>query len=335
MDDGSASGMSGPPGGWVAWGVGVVAAALLWHLCRRGRRAALAKKAAELAAHPPPQGWTIDAMRPEEYNAAVDIAVAAFCQDNPLIVHTQMPPDIYRQLVLQDISRASAVETGLSLVARDAQGAPQAFLFLQPTDFTHQPHESLWDLHPGLRVMYEMVAGVYDRALWPPGKIGLMSMCSVSTAACSRWRLRSHTDDAVLQGKTLHAAMGGTFPGCDGKGLGKALRTRAVEVARERGFNTLLVEPGHGATRHIWTKHCDGQIRGEISADEFVSKSKVLGERPMAGVESQPGVVATVSLCEVVIRDSIWDRGVFWPAAFVRLMLQDREAKKQPAPSSV
>ena len=61
--------------------------------------------------------------------------------------------------------------------------APQAFLFLQPTDFTHQPHESLWDLHPGLRVMYEMVAGVYDRALWPPGKIGLMSMCSVSTAA--------------------------------------------------------------------------------------------------------------------------------------------------------
>ena len=129
--------------------------------------------------------------------------------------------------------------------------------------------------------------------------------------------------------------MGGTFPGCDGKGLGKALRTRAVEVARERGFNTLLVEPGHGATRHIWTKHCDGQIRGEISADEFVSKSKVLGERPMAGVESQPGVVATVSLCEVVIRDSIWDRGLFWPVAFVRLMLQDREAKKQPAPSSV
>ena len=314
MDDGSASGMAGPPGGWVAWGVGVVAAALLWHLCRRGRRAALAKKAAELAAHPPPPGWTIDAMRPEEYTAAVDIACAAFCQDNPLVVHTQMPPDIYRQLVLQDISRASAVETGLSLVARDAEGAPQAFLFLQPTDFTHQPHESLWDLHPGLRVMYEMVAGVYDRALWPPGKIGLMSMCS---------------------GKTLHAAMGGTFPGCDGKGLGKALRTRAVEVARERGFNTLLVEPGHGATRHIWTKHCDGQIRGEISADDFVSKSKVLGERPMAGVESQPGVAATVSLCEVVIRDWVWDRGLFWPVAFVRLMMQDSEAKKRPAPSSV
>ena len=33
---------------------------------------------------------------------------------------------------------------------------------------------------------------------------------------------------------------------------GKALRIRAVEVARKHGYNTLVVEPLHGATRHIW-----------------------------------------------------------------------------------
>ena len=38
-------------------------------------------------------------------------------------------------------------------------------------------------------------------------------------------------------------------PQTRGKGIGKALRLRAVEMARERGYNTLVVEPGHVATR--------------------------------------------------------------------------------------
>merc|ERR1711869_67958 len=88
---------------------------------------------------------------------------------------------------------------------------------------------------------------------------------------------------SLASGKTLQVGMGGTFPAVNGKGLGKALRLAAVALARERGFNALIVEPGHGATRHIWTKHCGGKIRAEVPYDEVRSKGGALGEYPLRG----------------------------------------------------
>ena len=50
-----------------------------------------------------------------------------------------------------------------------------------------------------------------------------------------------YTTGSMTTGKTLHGAIGATAPGCDGRGVGKALRIRAVEVARERGYNSYVV----------------------------------------------------------------------------------------------
>ena len=45
---------------------------------------------------------------------------------------------------------------------------------------------------------------------------------------------------SLMNGKTLRCAMGGTMPNAEGKGMGKALRMRAVEIGRERNFNCVL-----------------------------------------------------------------------------------------------
>ena len=46
----------------------------------------------------------------------------------------------------------------------------------------------------------------------------------------------------------------------DGDG-GARLRTTALEVARQRGFTCVLVEPAHAAAMHIWTKKLSGEAR--------------------------------------------------------------------------
>merc|ERR1712048_68117 len=99
------------------------------------------------------------------------------------------------------------------------------------------------------------------------------------------WPFSGLAISSMLSGKTMHCIMGGTFPSVKSNGIGKALRLRAVEVAKERGMNTLIVEPGHGATRHIWTTYCGAKIISEVGFDSFKSKSGVLGEYPCKGVE--------------------------------------------------
>jgi hypothetical protein len=117
--------------------------------------------------------------------------------------------------------------------------------------------------------------------------------------------------------------MGGTSPHAQGKGLGKALAMRTVELARERGFHNLVLEAGHGAARHMWTAHCGGVIRAEIPLDVGENgfhgfrfqRGGALGKNPFSGV----GASESVSLCEVVLHESVWDRAVFRPYFIVRM----------------
>jgi len=231
--------------------------------------------------------FTIEPMRPEEYEECLEIACAAFMSNNPLFISLEVTLEAFRAFARADIPREAAVDTGLSLVAKGPQGTLKGFLFLRAMDITKLPPKEIFEQHSGLVVIKEIAEHVYQRALCAP---------------CSGLRLGS-----MVRGKVLHAAMGGTLPSADGQGLGKALRLRAVEVARERGFNTLVVEPGHGATRHIWTKYCGGVIRAEEPLETFKSPSGVRGEFPAKGVEG------TLSICEVVIRNSKWDTPVCWP----------------------
>lgn len=181
------------------------------------------------------------------------------------------------------------------LVARSTvDNSPLAFLFLRVMDLSHDVPDEVWDLHGGGRVLKEAIDHVYEKAIASP-----WSGLAISS---------------MLSGKTMHAMMGGAFPGVKSRGMGKALRLRAVEVAKEHGMNTLIVEPGHGATRHIWTQHCGAKIISEIELDCVNSKSGVLGEYPLKGVEG------TVSVAQVTIRKSIWDSCACRPCAFCGLM---------------
>jgi hypothetical protein len=64
----------------------------------------------------------------------------------------------------------------------------------------------------------------------------------------------------MVSGTALHCTFGATLPDYEGKGLGFALRTTALEVARTRGFTCVLVEPAHPAAMHIWTKKLSGEV---------------------------------------------------------------------------
>jgi hypothetical protein len=178
-----------------------------------------------------------------------------------------------------------------------------AFLFLGIMDLAPQLPDEVFDMHGGLRVLMEQVESAYEKALRSP--LSGMSLKS------------------MLSGKVMHCLMGGTFPGVKSKGIGKALRMRAVQVAKERGMNALVVEPGHEATRHIWTKYCGGQILSEVQSDSFKSKSGVLGEYPLKGVDG------SVSVCQVVINKPIWDTCFCWPCSFVQLLALLNAKKKK------
>ena len=98
--------------------------------------------------------------------------------------------------------------------------------------------------------------------------------------------------------------------------MGKALRIKAIEVARQRGYNSFVVEPFHPATRHIWTKYCGCVVKAEIPLDTFVSKSGVRGQNPYEGVGGS-GAIA-----EIVLHRAKRDWAVLWPLFLVRLAWQ-------------
>ena len=233
--------------------------------------------------------FSIGPMRFDEYDQCVDIAAAAFTINNPMVVHLGIPRELYKRLVVSDTPLKATVHSGLSLVARsEDDGKPLAFLFMKVADFNELPADDIFDLHAGFQVTKDALEQLYDKALMAP----LTGLCLGSVNA----------------GKTLHCLMGGTFPDVDGTGLGKALRIHAIAHARARGFNTLLVEPCHGSSLHIWTAYCGGVVKAQIAWDAFrMKKPGALGEFPLRGVAGGLAIV------EVVLARSFWDATVFWP----------------------
>ena len=174
--------------------------------------------------------FIIEPMRADEYEHCIEIAAAAFNTNNPILKHAGLSEAHYRSYAIRSCSKAKCIDTGLSLVARSgtsSEGELLGFLFLKPFDPFEKPDAELLRQSRTIAGLIELVTGLYDKAM------GRMRVGSMAT------------------GKALSCPMGGTLPNVNGKGVGKALRLRACEVAQERGFNTLLVEPAHGATRHV------------------------------------------------------------------------------------
>ena len=239
--------------------------------------------------------YQIGAIRPDEYERCIDLVARAFTTNNPSTVHTEISFETFRAFALEDCTRAACVDTGLSLAARDsATGQVLAVMFLK-TFALHQPPEKMFAESSGLAVSKEMYEALYEDAAVNPFGLCLGSMTS---------------------GKTLHGGLGGTAPDAGRSGMGKALRVRAVAVARERGYNTFVVEPFHPATRHIWTKHCGCSVMAERPMDTFVSASKVRGKHPYKGVGGSGAIV------ELVLNRDPRDWPVFWPLNLLRLLWQ-------------
>mmetsp|Transcript_14264 Transcript_14264/g.28924 ORF Transcript_14264/g.28924 Transcript_14264/m.28924 type:complete len:246 (-) Transcript_14264:103-840(-) len=235
--------------------------------------------------------FTISPVLPDEYEACIEIAAAAFTTNNPMVMHLGFSTEEFKPMARLMVPKDKTVDTGLSIGARSADGKLLAFLFLQKFDIKKKdPTKD----NARSAIVYEMAERIYETACSSPPPRGL---CLGSLSS----------------GKTLHCSMGGTFSSAGGKGIGKALRLRAVEVARERGFNTLVVEPGHGATRHIWSKYCGMTIKGEQLLATYRSKK---GDYPFQGVEG------TLSVAEIVVRKSRWDHAFFWPFYLGKLILQ-------------
>jgi len=234
-------------------------------------------------------------MRAEDYERCVEIAVSAFTTNNKMCVNLGVPGEVYRTYAAASCSKRKCVDTGLSLVARSTEdGALMAFLFLKVFDLRDSSSKKVAKASPAMAGLVEMVEQLYSKAIEtgsPPAGLSIGSLAS---------------------GKTLHCSMGGTLPIANGKGCGKALRIAAIEVCKARGLNTLLVEPAHDATKHIWLKHCGGVLRAEQSTETFVSKT---GQTPLKGGDQ------TVSVVEVVVRKALRDSVYFWPFYLVKVML--------------
>lgn len=237
--------------------------------------------------------FEITPMRAEDYERCIEIAVAAFTTNNKMCVNLGVPGNVYRAYAAETCSKKKCVDTGLSLVARSTEdGALMAFLFLKVFDFDKPKNANKENLV--MAGTTEMVEKLYEKAIDPGPPPNGLSIGSLASR------------------KTLHCSMGGTLPIANGKGCGKALRMAAIEVCRARGFNTLLVETAHDATRHIWLKHCGGVVRAEQSTEMFVSKK---GDCPLKGGDQ------TISVVEVVVRKARRDSAWCWPYYLVKCMV--------------
>lgn len=233
--------------------------------------------------------FSIEPMRAGDYDRCIEVAAAAFNTNNPIMKHAGLTEEHYLRYAERSCSKAKCVDTGLSLVARSrSDGELLAFLFLKTFDPFEKQDAELMRQSRTLAGLIELVTGLYDKAVL---SVRLGSMAT---------------------GKALSCSMGGTLPNANGQGVGKALRLRACEVARERGFNTLLVEPAHGATRHIWTKHCGGVVHAERSSENFASKKR---DYPLKGSQQN------VSVVEVVLRSAQRDWEVYRPYYLAKLVV--------------
>jgi len=250
----------------------------------------------------------ISTMREDEFERALDIAANAFCTNNPVVSHLGLKVEEFKKFTRSEHSVECNVKSGLSLVARlKGQNKPMAFLFMSDFDLTSRTDEmdKLIEANPKLVVMREMTENIFELAC--------MNAVLKGNGLC----LGSMTSRT----KTCWATLGGTFPGYEGRGLGKLLRKHAVEVARKLGYNSLLVEPIHGATRHIWTKYCRAEVMSQQNFDDFRSPSKILGECPTKGLKGNS------TICQVLLRPSWIDVPLFAPFLIIRLLIQVGDIK--------
>lgn len=196
-----------------------------------------------------------------------------------------MHGDFPSSLAQAESTVEKTVDCGLSLVVRRLEdGAPVAFLFLSVVDPRTRVPRRVQRLHPGIPVVIGAINTVYEKALGAGLGVG-----------------------SLVTGRTLHVDSGGTFPGHQGKGLGIALRLAAIEMARARGFNRLIVEAGHPATIHIWTKHCGFRALAAIDdLSEWRPPGKAWARAPR---EQLPlfGCKEQVVLCELTLRPAARD----------------------------
>ena len=236
----------------------------------------------------------VSPMKENEFYIALDIAANAFCKNNPVVSHLGIGRDVFKTFTRSEYS-IEDVKTGLCLVARlkgDERPArlkgdekPMAFLIMSDFDLTRRTSEMdlFIESNPKFKVMREMTENIFTKACLN-ALLG-NGLCIGSMASRT---------------KACWATLGGTFPGYEGRGLGKLLRKHAVELARKRGYNCLIVEPIHGSTRHIWTKYCRAEIMSEQPFEDFRSPSGILGESPMRGVHGSS------SICQVLLREPSW-----------------------------
>eukprot|EP00939_MAST-03C_sp_MAST-3C-sp1_P003080 g3080.t1 len=245
-------------------------------------------------------------MVPEEFESSLKISIEAFCKKNPVLCHLGLEPKEFESFVRSEHSISKDITNGLSLVARwKGRKEPLAFLFVSGFDLGSRTPamESVLESNPKLKVMREWTEKNYE------------------TACIGSLLSNGLTLGSMTSGKSCYATLGGTYPGWEGQGLGKKLRMRAVQVARERGYNSLIVEPIHGGTRHIWTKYCGAEVIAELNFDDFRSPSKVLGERPTRAVEG------SCSICQVLLRSSWKDTPLLSPFFIIRFVAQAGELK--------
>lgn len=240
--------------------------------------------------------YTIGPMRSSEFLACCENAAEAFCTGNVLVQHLGITREAW--FLLEKSLMNGQVENGMSLVARDANDQPLAFVFLKPLVIEKFPEEVM-KAHPGMAVCKRCIEKLYERAAMKPGALGLGSLVS---------------------GKTAYVATVGTYPAAQGKGLAKTLCQKSFEVAKEKGFNRVIVEPGHAATIKIFSEHLKFRTVETCVAADFVMDD---GSKPYADLDRKH----VVKLMEYKLKDSYMDGVCCWPFALLRLLWQSRSDK--------
>lgn len=235
--------------------------------------------------------YTIGPMRSSEFKACCENAAEAFCTANALVTHLGITREAWA--ILEKHLMDGQVENGLSLVARDANNQPLAFVFMKPFAIGKAPDEVM-KAHPGVPVCFRIMEKMYERAAMRLGAFGLGSLVS---------------------GKTAYIATLGTYPAAQGKGLAKKICQKAFEVAKEKGFNRVIVEPGHAASIKIFEDHLQFRpVETTVAADFMMDD----GSKPFADLDRKH----IVKLMEYKLKYSFVDSVVCWPFALLRLVWQ-------------
>ena len=157
-------------------------------------------------------------------------------------------------------------------------------------------------LQPALQGPPQLEAGLVHLA------VALSSwVCGATLLATFPGRVRS---GQVIARAGVHATSFRLLPAPNEHSL-LLFQSKPLPTAASYRFQ-LLVEPAHGATRHIWTKYCGGIVRGEASSETFASKA---GDFPLKGSEQ------SVSVVEVVLRKVHRDAAVYKPFYLAKLVV--------------